>query len=488
MRKMQLPVMAAFVCICVTASLSRAQPTLSGTVTDKQGSALENAVVDLRGAGLRVLTDSEGVFRFGDSSPAGSLQRPARFQPEIVFRRNKIGLRVAGRGTYVRAAVYSAHGSRVLSIYEGALEPDMHWFRIPETLPNGTWILRMEKGGACSTVAFTLLAGQILPKGAARESRMDARPNPGAVLSRVAASDTLTAFKYGYYPTTMVVADLDANGVGVSLERMPRDSIVPPGMKRIPGGTFMMGSEAGDPNETPVHEVAVSSFFMDSTEVSQMDYRSTLKVEPWLGYDGFYAGGVDPYRPVWYIHWFDAVLYCNERSKRDGLDTVYSYSSITGIPGDGCSLEDVQIHYDRYGYRLPTEAEWEYAARGGTSSEYYWGNSTEPAIVDLYAWYEENSDGLVHTVAKLAPNDFGLYDILGNVWEACNDYHFFYEFFLEQTVDPTGPSDGSARVLRGGAWHHPLTQLRCARRYLTMPASRSNANNAIGIRAVLPGK
>jgi Uncharacterized conserved protein len=138
---------------------------------------------------------------------------------------------------------------------------------------------------------------------------------------------------------------------------------------------------------------------------------------------------------------------CNARTKASGSsDTVYSYTSISGIPGNECVLNGYSIDLTKNGYRLPTEAEWEYACRAGTTTAFYWGSAAEGD----YEWYHENCGSQKHPVAQKLPNMFGLYDMSGNVMEWCNDWHVNYS--NEAQMDPTGPSIGSARIHRGGRW------------------------------------
>ena len=247
------------------------------------------------------------------------------------------------------------------------------------------------------------------------------------------------------------------------------------GMRRIAGGTFRMGDS--DILATPLDSVTVSSFYIDTTPVTQADYGTLMSCNP-----SFFAGV--PQRPVEQVTWFDAVLYCNARSRRDGKDTVYSFTSITGTPGAGCSgLGNLNIDYTKYGYRLPTEAEWEYACRAGNdTTDYYWGKNyfqvdsldtrglDSSAIADTLAadtlaidsnavWYYNSPDG-TQPVATKKPNTWGLYDMSGNVWEWCNDWQGSYSN-VSQT-NPTGPTSGSLRIMRGGSWFPAYAFTLCA--------------------------
>ena len=208
-------------------------------------------------------------------------------------------------------------------------------------------------------------------------------------------------------------------------------------MKRIPAGTFQMGKIG---LAVPVHTVNISSFSMDSTEVTQGEYQRVMSQNP-----SHYTGSSN--YPVEYVTWFDAVLYCNKRGKLEGRDTIYSYTSITGIAGNGCTgLTNLSYDLARNGYRLPTEAEWEYACRAGTTTDYYWGNVSSSAN-DLYSW-PPNGAGGAHIVGSKLPNGFGLYDMSSSVWEWCNDWYGSYDAALQ--TDPIGPATGSNRLLRGG--------------------------------------
>jgi formylglycine-generating enzyme required for sulfatase activity len=242
------------------------------------------------------------------------------------------------------------------------------------------------------------------------------------------------------------------------------------GMKYIYGGTFDMGM-AGIAE--PVHKVTLSPFYIDSTEVTQADYKALIGSDP-----SQYAN--HPLNPVEEVTMFDIVLYCNERSKREGRDTVYTYTAKTGTPQIGLqNLDNFVIYYDRAGYRLPTEAEWEYACRAGSGTKFYWGDV--PSLD--YCWAQNNAGGHTNQVATKKANAWGLYDMIGNDWEYCTDLDTVYTSASQ--TDPVGAATGWRRQLRGGAWHeaydHPW--MYCANRHSEVPTCR---DNNVGFRCVFP--
>ena len=215
-------------------------------------------------------------------------------------------------------------------------------------------------------------------------------------------------------------------------------------MEKIPGGTFTMGSpitESGRDNnpgaETP-HQVTVSSFYMSKYTITQEQYEAVMKMN--LSFS-------ETNLPVRNVGWEDAVDFCNELSKMEGLKLVYPEGSSTIIPD-----------WNANGYRLPTEAEWEYACRAGTTTRFYTGEdiTTDQANYD-------NPHGVVAPVGSFKPNRWGLYDMHGNVYEWCWDCYDDYSTGPE--YDPTGPSpSGSGHVVRGGSWESVDIQLRSANR------------------------
>jgi formylglycine-generating enzyme len=246
-------------------------------------------------------------------------------------------------------------------------------------------------------------------------------------------------------------ATIAAGVMSCSKTAGPKENPAPQVLRHIPGGTFQMGSTTGRLDEQPVHTVTVSSFYIDTTDVTQADYLALMGYNP-----SYNPIDTDLRRPVQMVKWNDAVLYCNARSKRDHLDTVYSYLSATSSPETGCTnLEGLAIDLSKNGYHLPTEAQWEYACRAGSTTDYFWGNDTNSSVRGQYSWYSANSTSCSPVATKL-PNAWGLYDMSGNVWQWCND---LYDNYTDSPqTDPIGPSIssttnyGNYHVVRGGSY------------------------------------
>ena len=221
----------------------------------------------------------------------------------------------------------------------------------------------------------------------------------------------------------------------------------------IEGGTFLMGSKNGDEDELPIHSVTVSSFYMMKTEVTQELYEKVMGDNPSKIIGNKY--------PVTHVSWFDAITFCNKWSTSEGLMPCYKVTE-----------NGVTWNKDANGYRLPTEAEWEYAARGGIHKKNY--------------EYSENSDGQPHKVATKEPNDLGLYDMSGNAGEWCWDWKDDYSNRAE--TNPCGPTLGDRKVLRSGSPYIYDYYCRIANREGLEPQERMVDFGCIDFRVVRKSK
>jgi len=198
----------------------------------------------------------------------------------------------------------------------------------------------------------------------------------------------------------------------------------------VPGGTFLQGKRTLDPAD-PGREVTISSFLLGETVVTQFQYQEITGTNP-----SRFPG---PNNPVEQVSWFEAVAYCNQLSVRDGLAPAYL-------------IDGLKVTWDAKspGWRLPTEAEFEFAARGGANPKGYEFPGSDAA--EKVAWGYSNSQKRTHVVKELPANETGVYGLAGNVWQWCWDWYTFDRSALP-TSDPKGPAVGSARVSRGGAWN-----------------------------------
>ena len=252
-------------------------------------------------------------------------------------------------------------------------------------------------------------------------------------------------------------------------------------MVRISGGTFTRGSwDSLDNNASPSHQVTLGAFWIGKYEVTQDLYEAITGVNP-SHFNG--STGREPAadeeqgkRPVENITWFDAIEFCNKLSERKGLTPVYTISGRTPGTGYPITAATVTVNWSADGYRLPTEAEWEYACRAGTTTGYNTGNT----ISDNTGWYWSNSLSRTREVGKKPPNALGLYDMHGNVYEWCWDW--FGAYLNTAQTDPRGATSGTMRVVRGGSWYSSNTRwLRSACRNDFSPFTR---NNETGFRLV----
>jgi formylglycine-generating enzyme required for sulfatase activity len=236
----------------------------------------------------------------------------------------------------------------------------------------------------------------------------------------------------------------------------------------IPSGTFRMGSAdgEGEADELPAHDVRISRpFYLGIHEITQGQFRAVLGNNPsWFSIestsDDGKQGSPRDEHPAESVTWFEAVRFCNELSKREGLRPFYA------IAGADVSV----IDWSRKGYRLPTEAEWEYACRAGSESVYSFGN--DPRELVRHAWFGEGSRKGAHPVARKLANAWGLFDMHGNVGEWCWDWYDQTYYGSSSSTDPRGAVRGKQRVHRGGGFHLTASQLHSADRAAKEPTVR----------------
>lgn len=216
----------------------------------------------------------------------------------------------------------------------------------------------------------------------------------------------------------------------------------------IPAGTFTIGTVFTadvNPDEVPQQSVTISRpFYLSRYEVTQAQWESIMEKNP--------SEFVGEEHPVDSVSWEAVQTFIGKLNEKAGTKR----------------------------YRLPTEAEWEYAARAGTETVRYWGDSADE--MDQYAWYEDNSGKQSRPVGRLKPNAWGLHDMLGNVWEWCQNWYSIKPYTSEPVTDPQGPSEGVSKVVRGGSWSNYASLVRAAYRFELNPTYR---RRNIGLRLLM---
>jgi len=247
-------------------------------------------------------------------------------------------------------------------------------------------------------------------------------------------------------------ADLpnDAKPVGGAARAMdsgPVGIITKSGVEMVylSGGEFVMGTDHGAPDEAPAHKVKLSPFLIDTFEVTQEMFRQAQLPNPSHWHE-------NPRKPVERVRWRDAKRYCNERSLLEQLQPCYNEKT-----------SDWDCNYSANGYRLPTEAEWEYACRAGATGEC----DFEREKLRQYSWFADDSEQETHIVGQKKPNGFGIYDLYGNVSEWCEDVYspnYYKESPLNDPPGPPNPGKDVRRVIRGGNWKSSAGQCRATAR------------------------
>ncbi len=265
----------------------------------------------------------------------------------------------------------------------------------------------------------------------------------------------------------------------------------------IPAGSFIMGSpetEAERTGNETQRRVTLSSYLLGETEVTQAQWIAVMNTNPSM----FPNGSEASFRPVDKISWFDAIIFCNKLSVLEGRTPVYSIGDSTNpdMWGDvptslNATQKEVIWNREANGYRLPTEAEWEYAARAGTKTPFATGKNITTDQANYYGHYPYNNNPAGEwrkttlPAGSLFRNAWGLADMHGNVLEWCWDW--YAEYPAEDQTDPTGPATGQDRIQRGGSWNNFGRHQRSAYRNFQSPYYRSHYDS-FGLRLVLPAQ
>lgn len=387
--------------------------TIETTITIKDPETRENYVMtDIR-AVLTIKTHSNATVMFNDESHKGGVSE-YKISPQIL----KITVTMPKAETIERMITLSPKSIETMEIYPEIDKGTIQIITIPTT---ASFELKGDAGEYYS--------------GNGRGTYTDI---PVGVYE-------LTAQNKGF-KTYKEKITLKKNDVEQKQIKMEEGSDVPDNLIFVKGGTFQMGSNDGESDEKPVHSVTVSDLYIGKHEVIQKEWKEIMGNNP----SSFKGDNL----PVESVSWYDVVEFCNKKSQKEGLTPCYS--------GSG---DNITCDWNANGYRLPTEAEWDFAARGGST-----GSPTEYAgskNIEEVAWYDGNSGSKTHDVGGKKPNELGIYDMSGNVWEWCWDWYGSYS--SDSQTNPRGASSGSFRVLHGGGWDSSTGCCRVAYRGLNDP-------------------
>jgi formylglycine-generating enzyme len=443
-----------------------------GVVVDKAtGKPIAKAYVMHRPTWALVMTNDQGAFTFPDVLPVKRGRAPAsdpvRLTPDGRLFWSGSGAPGPARLVEANGLIHEIPGTPERGYRLASLRTGLYMLRWGQAVYRVVWMegqapLLQRAGSVSATALSTPLARQAAP------------------------AESLIVSRYGYDAAMVMVTSKDVGQVQLNANA----KAPPPGMRALTGGQFKMGSNL-DAVASPIHEVTVSGFYVDTTEVTQADYELLMGEKPWTRDANGYDLTFSPRHSALQMIWYEAALYCNKRSKRDGLDTVFQYNGITPEPRIGFFiLNDLKTDIHANGYRLPTEAEWEYACKGGQDSIYFWGTNKDiQDSANKYGWNNKNTFNNGNSItnnpiAALRPNGYGLYDMVGNA----------IEYVLDSRVSPypTTPNqnpffvDGESppsRILRGGGFLWPSIDLSCSNRGSVYPFTYGAHS---GFRVVLP--
>jgi formylglycine-generating enzyme required for sulfatase activity len=514
---------------CITFS----EADFKGSVVNQDGEAIPGAIVtSVSQPELNTVTDENGAFDLATRIVA-VFGKDGMLQPLASLQGNHLEVS-AECNDRIEISLFSCKGRQLFYQIMENLSGASRKLDLPE-IAAGFYLLNVTSRG--KTISF----GQVFSSGSALSVRKAEHstetPVPTAKKAAAAEEDTLIALATGYYMAKVAVTDAAAEGITITMEASTQYQsagefehegsmvkINASGRSFIMGQAVPMEMKAASDNwviEQPPHRVTFTyDYWMDTTEVTQKQFTDimvpaytlikqviitaegdtvktndpdsiaaaaeTLGADTILPLPAWSATyGLGDNIPGYFVNKYDAMLFCNARSKTEELDTVYSYSAIIGKPGGLCTCKELVADFNKNGYRLPTEAEWEYACRGGTVTDYFWGKNYRPypettedtAEIDEYVLWGNNSfyvssDGPDYGVRRGAaskkPNGYGLYDMLGSLSEW---YHVSYvNYPVEEQIDPkptTMPTDTVVSA-RGGNWGNDVRWIRAATRIYTV--------------------
>jgi formylglycine-generating enzyme required for sulfatase activity len=416
-------------------------------------------------AGFSTQTGPDGAFVLDGSVGVVRNAAPVRGRMSAQIRNNRLYVSLGNTATPVAVSIITLNGEHIpLSSITGA--HSLYAFGLPQGgMTNSAAVIRFSIDNAVYTSRIVRIDNMCVISGVPQTNR-DAVPR-GKI---AAAVDTIVFTKEGYAEKKIGLESTDVDLRVVTLDPEGKAGMMDQFVFiEAKGKSFMMGSENGQPNEQPVTKVNFTyNYWVCDHEVLQGEFKEVLGDEftgeganryPWEAYKFKKGWGeIDDNHPMWYINWFDCAYFCNELSKKYGLEPVYSYTSYERNQYARGSMSGVKRDYSKNGFRLLTEAEWEYMARAGTTTKYYWGDSDEN--IGEYAHFGNSSLKTVTRTAK-KPNAWGIYNTAGNCSEWCTD--IYDEYPGGEVTNPTG-KDGSMgektlMVQRGGSWRHRTSDL-----------------------------
>jgi formylglycine-generating enzyme required for sulfatase activity len=481
------------ICAAFSLAVSAAEVSIKGKVVDPAGVEIQRARVSLLKSPESVtFTDDAGVFTLSASAVIRSM-KTAHGSGLPYISDNRICFTNTASDKVVKLQMFASNGSCVFSHNYQNLSSGSHAFTLPQ-VATGLYITQISIGK--ENYSMQVITGINGISTAIQNTHSGSSSIFNSAMKSAGSVDTLIVTANGYKHMYKALSSYTEEGIEIKLETSNPwrpDSYAKRDGSMVKVHAKGLDFEMGQPdpnvggkdaskNETKVHTVKFTSdYWVDSTEVTQKQYSTIM-----AAYSDFTAPawsakyGLGDNFPAYYVSWGDAVLFCNAKSKKDGLDTVYKYTSIKNKPGAAdCELAGVTSDLSKNGYRLPTEAEWEYLCKGGVSKDFYWAAQNYNPYPENYfdtadfnsnaAWYAnswskgEGKTGFgVHQVAKKVNNSYTMYDIEGNVSEWCNEYKSDSYSSTETVTDPEGQKTGNenSHVIRGGNWSSDAVSLR----------------------------